>query len=73
MKTATAIANMLTLPWGTTNVPESRMYSVFAPVGVTGLDLTQDIDKLDSVRQATNIVSYCSTCSIDCSIGEVIN
>ena len=57
MKTATAIANMLTLPRGTTVVPESRMYSVFAPVGVTGLDLTQDIDKLDSVRHVS--VSYC--------------
>ncbi|KAK2193313.1 hypothetical protein NP493_15g00024 [Ridgeia piscesae] len=51
VKTATAIANMLTLPRGTTVVPESRMYSVFAPVGVTGLDLTQDIDKLDSVMR----------------------
>ena len=50
VKGASDVVEMLTLPSETTTVPESAMYTVFAPVlGDTGVDLTQDMQQLDSV------------------------
>ncbi len=49
MKGSSDVVEMLTLPSGTTTVPESAMYTVFAPVLDTAVDLTQDLQQLDSV------------------------
>lgn len=49
----TDIVRMLTLPRGTTTVPDNMMYTVFAPVGVRGVDLTQHPNELDKVNALT--------------------
>ncbi|KAI0207770.1 hypothetical protein LSAT2_007593 [Lamellibrachia satsuma] len=47
----TDIVRMLTLLRGTTTVPDNMMYTVFAPVGVRGVDLTQHPNELDKAMR----------------------